>query len=376
MKIVYLTNGKIDSKAAYAVNIASMCNAFSELGHNVTLLVPSYLHEDFINRDYVEEFAIRFPFNIKTVHVSKRPLLKTIQFLINGISEVKKMNPDLLFTRFWYDYLVLSIFKGNTIIERHIPFERNSFLKVVQKKLYIRSNLKAIVVITDVLKKMMIDKQPELKSKIIVLSDGANIPSYNSNEKIHYHGKCSVNIGYFGHLYEGRGIEIIISLARLNVDFGFHIFGGNDKDIDKWKTVSSDLNNLFFYGHLPHSKLGDYAIKMDILLAPYQLEVSVSGGGNTVSWMSPLKIFEYMSYKIPFICSDIPVLTEVLQHGQNCLLVEPGNILAWNYSIHQLLINFDLKNKIAQTAFNDFCTKYTWKKRASQILLTLDDSHA
>jgi len=35
-----------------------------------------------------------------------------------------------------------------------------------------------------------------------------------------------------------------------------------------------------------------------VLLAPYQKEVAVGGGsGNTVDFMSPLKVFEYMSNK-------------------------------------------------------------------------------
>ena len=45
-----------------------------------------------------------------------------------------------------------------------------------------------------------------------------------------------------------------------------------------------------------------------ILLAPYQKDTIVPGGAITSDWMSPLKIFEYMSSKRPLISSNLEVL--------------------------------------------------------------------
>ena len=111
---------------------------------------------------------------------------------------------------------------------------------------------------------------------------------------------------------------------------------------------------------------------MDVMLAPYQNKVNVSGGGNTVKWMSPLKIFEYMSYGIPFICSDILVLKEVLKNNYNCKLVNPNDVKSWNLALHELLIDKDdISKKISLNAYNDLRDKYNWNIRSKNILNTI-----
>ena len=59
--------------------------------------------------------------------------------------------------------------------------------------------------------------------------------------------------GYVGHLYEGRGIEVIIELAQRLPDVGFFVVGGTETDIRKYKRLY-DLNNLAFLGFMPHPR--------------------------------------------------------------------------------------------------------------------------
>ena len=86
---------------------------------------------------------------------------------------------------------------------------------------------------------------------------------------------------------------------------------------------------------------------------------------ETSQFMSPLKIFEYMSHKKPIIASDLSVIREILNE-KNSILVEYNNIELWVNSINKLK-DYDLRKKIAKNAFNDF-KNYTWKRRASMVL--------
>ena len=81
--------------------------------------------------------------------------------------------------------------------------------------------------------------------------------------------------------------------------------------------------------------------------------------------MSPLKIFEYMSYKKAIIASDLVVLREVLS-PKNAILVEPENIKDWINAINKLR-NEKNRESIANNALKDF-KNCTWKNRALQIL--------
>ena len=159
-------------------------------------------------------------------------------------------------------------------------------------------------------------------------------------------------IGYFGSLLKGRGIDIIFSLAQELEEIEFHIAGGSEFQIKKLSLIKS--RNVFFHGYLSSKKLISLRNKMDILLAPYQHNTSIPGGKVTTEWMSPLKIFEYMSSNIPFIASDIKVLREVLKNRYNCILVNPNSINEWKTAIKKIFSNEKLSEEISNNAFNDF----------------------
>jgi glycosyltransferase involved in cell wall biosynthesis len=226
------------------------------------------------------------------------------------------------------------------------------------------------VLITDALRNIILKQNHSFDHKIHVLSDGANIQYYNEESK-KLMGSFKKNIGYIGHLYDGRGIEMMIELACDNPLKGFHLIGGNETDIARWKKVALRIENIFFYGYKAHHELAAYAINFDILVAPYQGAVSVNKGSNTVNWMSPLKIFEYMSYQKPFICSDLPVLREVLTDNHNCLLAEYNNKQSWQCAINRIYSDSDLAAKIVEGAKSDLEHKYSWKSRASKIVASL-----
>ena len=107
----------------------------------------------------------------------------------------------------------------------------------------------------------------------------------------------------------------------------------------------------------------------DILIMPYQKEVSVSSGGNTVDWMSPMKTFEYMATGKPLISSDLPALREVLNEDV-AVLVEPDNVEQWKSSIENTLTNSSFANKIAQNA-RQKAEANPWESRAHNILGSL-----
>ena len=103
------------------------------------------------------------------------------------------------------------------------------------------------------------------------------------------------------------------------------------------------------------------------MLAPYSSRVTVGGHDklDTSKFMSPIKIFEYMSHKKAIIASDLPVLREVLSE-KNSVLVEPTNIKDWTTAIEKLK-DLTQREKIANQAIVDF-DKYTWKKRAEKVI--------
>ena len=78
-------------------------------------------------------------------------------------------------------------------------------------------------------------------------------------------------------------------------------------------------------------------------MLPLQNYVSPDGGKADISkWTSPMKMFEYMSYKKAIIASDLPVLQEILKDNYNALIVDSKNIELWKDAITNLTTNNSL----------------------------------
>ena len=93
-------------------------------------------------------------------------------------------------------------------------------------------------------------------------------------------------ITYVGHLYEGRGIEIISELSILNSSCDFVVVGGNDDDIERWKS-KVNVKNLHFLGHLSHARALEVMQLADVLLLPYQKSVSIGVRAQTLQLGCP-----------------------------------------------------------------------------------------
>ena len=105
------------------------------------------------------------------------------------------------------------------------------------------------------------------------------------------------------------------------------------------------------------------------MLAPYEKSVSVAGdAGETATFMSPLKIFEYMSWSKAILCSDLPVLREVLADGANAILIPPDNLGAWRDALARLIREPETRLGLGRAARRDFIARHTWRRRARFVL--------
>ena len=169
-------------------------------------------------------------------------------------------------------------------------------------------------------------------------------------------------------MYEGRGIEIIIELSRKIDDVLFLVYGGNEVDVERLKQKHSN-KNLMFMGYVENSMARKMMLSVDILLMPYQKEVSIGlKGHDTARWMSPMKMFEYMATKNPIISSNLPALREVLINGENAILVQCDNVLDWENAIKNIILDKELSDKISNNAYCDYKEKYNWDIRAKKII--------
>ncbi len=373
MKLIYLANTTIPSVAANSVQIMKMCEAFSENGCEVILFLPSYKNKkSVIDEELYKTYGVRSCFKIEKIFV---PDIKgrTTLYLLRALLRAKKYGTDLTYTRFIKGGYLSSLMGIPVVYESHDLPKRESKLSL-EFWLFKSKRLKKIVTISHALKDALEEKF-KLSGKIFYVAPDGATPfddvlteqPLKNNEN-----KSKLQIGYVGSLHKGKGIEIISQLSAICPHSHFHIIGGSSEDVEYWKSIVGKTENITFYGHIEHKKTTQYLSSFDVLLAPYQEKVSVHGGkGDTGRWMSPLKIFEYMSSGNPIIASDLPVLREVLKDNDNSLLCDPNNINEWVKAIDKLK-DKDLRARLGNSAKKEFLNRFTWNKRAEGILKSID----
>ena len=278
-------------------------------------------------------------------------------------------NPNtLLYSRNQLSNIFILLFSNKKIIiELHSP--PKSFYKIIFKIFINTSRIQKVVTISEELKKIILkDFGIKKLKKLIVAHDGADYLDLKKLKKIDFKTKNFKikHIGYVGHLYKGRGIDLIIKLSDKYKKHHFHIVGGNEIEINFWKKKCIN-QNVIFHGFIEPNLVPSYLFSFDILIAPYQNKVLLSNNMDTSNWMSPLKLFEYMSVKKPILTSNLKVLKEIFIHNNNAYLCNPSNFQDWDNGLGYFLNNPKNANEIANSAYVKFVNHYTWTARAKLI---------
>jgi glycosyltransferase involved in cell wall biosynthesis len=366
LNILYIAPSFIPSRTANSVHVMKMCQAIAYQGHKVSLITRGIKNNKVNDYDY---YGVKPNFKLYKLKINNYRFISSFIFSIYIYYKIIIIKPELIYSRHRFSLIVTRFFN-------HIPmiFEDHSPPSGIYKSLIknsINSNIYKIVLISNALENLYKKILPSIKRvKVVIAHDGADpinkkiVQSKNINLKIN---KSKINCGYIGHLYEGRGIGIILEIAKYLTETSFHIVGGNESDVNFWRSKNM-RTNVIFHGYVNNNKIPSILNQFDILLAPYQKQVLLENKLNTAQWMSPLKIFEYMAAGKPIICSDLLVIKEILTHRVNALLVNSDNPKEWVQSIIEVCSDSSLSNQLGQRARIDLLKDFTWKIRAKKIL--------
>jgi len=387
MKVYYISPSTIPSRAANSIHVVNMCEGLSQLGYEVVLfahtelLAPATRMQELENTYGIAGSEIELAF-YSAKHTRGIECVIALYAFIRFISDlIKNTRPNYIISRNLYGAVFFGLlFRKNVIYETHSP--EYGLRKKLQQLLLTSKKIRTVV-ISDALKTIIADFHGISSTHISVFHDAArsgqlNLSLLERKRLCHQFlfglgnlDNYQTVVGYFGHLYPGRGIEVIEGLAKLHPDVAFIIYGGNESDIEKYRCKNIN-SNLYFMGFIHPKKVANAMAMVDILLMPYQDSVSIGvKGSDTSKWMSPMKLFEYLSVGSPIISSDISVLREVLIDNENCLLVKPDDVRAWSHALQRIMLSDCLREKLGSNAYNLYKTKYTWKKRAKNMLTLL-----
>ncbi|MFA6551937.1 MAG: glycosyltransferase [Candidatus Paceibacterota bacterium] len=370
MKLIYIANVGLPDNWAHTIQIMKMCQAFSQNGAEVELIVPKRKTE--IKEDIFTYYNIPKIFKITRVSCinfsSTSPssfvyYVRLFSFILSLKFHLFSKKYDILYTR---DRFVALFFEK-------CVFEIHSLPKIVKwfnRKIWKKTRV--LVVLTELIKKRLAEQNiPE--SKILVAGDAVDLKEFEvglSPEKAKEELKLPIDkklIGYVGSLKTmsmEKGVSsAILSLMNLDSSYLLCLVGGELKDINFYKNFSKEHsleNRVLFVGNVKHSLVSLYMKALDILVAPFPLNDHYN------YYMSPLKIFEYMAAGKPIVASDLPSIREVL-NGENSILIKPADPKELAEAIIKIGSDKDFAEKISNQALQDI-KKYTWENRAKNII--------
>jgi glycosyltransferase involved in cell wall biosynthesis len=370
MKIVCISASFIPANTANSIQVVKAAHALAELGHDVTLFVPG--EKGTAWDELKSHYGVQTPFDIHWIQ--ENLAFKRYDFAFKAVHQARKMNPDLVYT--WVLQAgVLALWRGiPTILEMHdrVTGRIGPWLF---RRFYASKTRRRLVTITDALRKALVSAFDLNTSKIdiIIAPDGVDLERYQDLSSPADARKALAiperfTAGYTGHFYDGRGIELMLGLAKTLPEVQFLWVGGDQADVTRWQNQlrEEDVDNVILTGFVENARLPLYQAAAEVLLMPYGTTISGSGGGNTADIASPMKMFEYMATGRAILSSDLPVIHEVLDES-TAVFCPPGDLAAWQQAITALRSSPAQCQELGQNA-RAAVEAYTWRSRSERAL--------
>lgn len=366
MRIGCITTSIIPSKTANSIQAVKVCHALKQIGHDIHLWVPEFqrAHWD----EIAEIYGITDQFEITWLPFSKS--LKQYDFSWRSVRSAINWKAEVVYTWALQAAFFANLQKVPVAMEFHdFPM---GFMGPKLFQLLMRLRTEKLILTTTLALAQGIEERYDLRfdSGILQIAPNGTDPERyndlpNPNKARNSLGlKNGFTVGYTGHFYPGRGMDLLTTIARSMPDINFLWVGGQEEDIAPWhaELYAQSIHNVTITGFISNSRLPMYQAAADILVMPYGKKIEGSSGGNIARVINPMKMFDYLSTGRAIIASNIPVFHEVLNE-KIAVFCDPDNANDWVSAINKLSRNANLRLSMQEAAL-DAAKTYSWKNRA------------
>lgn len=375
MRIAVITNSRIPSLTANSIQAMKVCQALVQLGHDLRLLAPRETAPVAWDQLAVH-YGLSTPFGINWL--PSFPAFKRYDFTIYSILATRKFKADLVYTWLLNPAVVALWLGWPVVLEMHADVTGNVG-PWLMRRFWRSPTPKRLLATTrplqDSIESLVGTKFPEGSTQIapngVDLSQYAALPTpTEARQQLGLENKLTA--GFTGHIYPGRGANLLFDLALRMPDVNFLWVGGMPDEVGAWRDRLAKVGalNVIMTGFVENSRLPLYQAAADVLLMPYERSISASSGQDIANVINPMKMFDYMATGRAILSADLPVIHEVLNE-RNAFFCEPGNASEWEQALRDLLNNESRRLALGAQARRDV-SRYTWTARAQRALEGFD----
>jgi glycosyltransferase involved in cell wall biosynthesis len=375
MKLAVISASTVPSGTANSIQAMKVCQSLAQVGAEVRVWLPGRQATPW--PALAEQYGLTTPFEI--TWLPAHPRLRRYDFAWQALRAARAWGAQAVYT--WVPQAALLALWQNlpVLIELH-DRPTGRFGPWLVKQIARHPGRKRLLFITQALQSALEHEQDVRvrPGEALIAPDGVDLERYldlpSATEARRRLGlPAGLTAGYTGHLYPGRGMDVLVALAQALPQVNFLWVGGRPNDVTQWRTriAQMGLHNVTLTGFISNRQIPLYQVAGDLLLMPYERSVSVSGGGNTADICSPMKMFEYMAAGRAILSSDLPVLREVLD--ESCaVFCPPEEPAAWVRSCTRLVEDEAWRERLA-AASRIQVEPYAWQERARRCLAFLGE---
>ena len=387
MKIAVITNSRIPSLTANSIQAMKAAQALIQLGHDVRMFAPR--ETDASTPEHLRaHYGLHLVPDLRLVPSIK--LFKRLDFVVLAQDAAEKFGADLIYT--WLPQSAVFALMRNdpVVLEMHADVA-GSMGDWWLSQFWQARGTKVMTVTTSALRKAL-ERSTDLKfpdGSVIVAPNGVELEKYEglpnpAEARRQLNLPEGPTVGFTGHIYPGRGADLLFGLAQRMPQVRFLWVGGTPELVEFWraKLGEAGLTNVTMTGFVEHARIPLYQAAADILLMPYSRSISASSGQDIAEVINPMKMFEYMAAGRAIVSADLPSIREVLHEG-NAVLCEAGEeegnreagngkrrpevLEGWKMEIEALLADEPRRQSLAAQARADVAS-LTWEKREERVL--------
>jgi len=371
VKIAVITNSRIPSLTANSIQAMKVCQALAQLGHEIRLFAPR--ESDPVSWDsLLAHYGLRTRFEIEWL--PSIPALKRYDFTLRSILAARKFKADMVYTWLLNPAVLALWLAWPVVLEMHA--EVTGRLGPWLMRRFWRSPTRKRMLATTRPLKNAIEMVAGLRfpeDAVQIAPNGVDLAQYESlpgavesRRRLGLEEKPTA--GFTGHIYPGRGADLLFELVTRMPDVQFLWVGGKADEVSYWRDrlANAGASNVTMTGFVENSRLPLYQAAADVLLMPYGRSISASSGQDIAEVINPMKMFDYMAAGRAILSADLPVIHEVLNAG-NAAFCEPGDVAAWEQTLRELLADEPRRLALGAQARKDVAG-YTWVARAERAL--------
>lgn len=339
MKIYFVANARMPSEKAHGIHIAKMCEAFTQTGHDVTLVVPWRA----LGTSPREFYGLRT--EVSTVRLPGIVLgaYERTGYALMGAAFALASLVYLWSKRLWGEHFVIYTvdidsfshtllpLAGRVVAEMHSPKRPTALARFFFRR--------ARIVATN----------PLIAAELKKTFNADSLVEPNGVDESFF-GLTGGGAGplYVGRLYAWKGLEVLAAT-------GMHIrvLGGTREEFEK---VFGSAGRLQF------AQVAPADVPAEVATADVLLLVGTARNQDSNRYTAPMKVFEYLATGKPIVASRTEALQSLIPEGL-VRWVPPDDPQALASGIQEVL-RLPQEGAAARVAL---AREHTWRARAERI---------